>query len=302
MSNEGSLNGRIDETFRMREAASLSVRGINKSTLAVTELKYDGYDFGLSDPVVREDAFLVGLQLRPYALHQLWFEGKEVPVYNVRAGDTLFFDQKSVEAARMDVPFHSLMFYLPRNFLDELADDFDVPRIDQLRPRGAVPVSDPVIESFGRSVQPALATPTEANELFASHLMLAFGAYVCATYGGLRSPKGAVGGLSRWQERAAKELIDAHIDGSLSLQDMASVVGLSASRLAHAFKSSVGISPNRWLLQRRVERAKTMLRQANATLVDIAFACGFADQSHFTRVFSRATGLTPARWRQLERR
>lgn len=301
MSEEASRNGRIDETFRMRQAPSLSVRGINKSTLAVTELRYDGHNFGMTDPVVREDAFLVGLQLRPYPLHQLWFEGKEVPVYNVRAGDTLFFDQKSVEAARMDVPFHSLMFYLPRNFLDELADDFDVPRIDQLRPKSAVPVSDPIIERFGRAVQPVLATPVEANELFASHMMLAFGAYICATYGGLRSPKDVVGGLSRWQERAAKELIDAHIDGSLSLQEMAEVLGLSASRLAHAFKSSIGTSPNRWLLQRRVERAKAMLRQTSVPLVDIGLACGFADQSHFTRVFSQATGLTPARWRHAER-
>lgn len=292
-----TANGRIDQTFRMRGAATLTARGINKARLAVTELRYDGSDFGMTEPVLNEDAFLIGLQLRPYPLHQLWIEGREVPVYNVRPGDTLFFDQKSVQAAHMDVPFHSLMFYLPRTFLNELADDLDAPRIDQLRPRAALPVSDPHIVQMGRAVRPALDLPSEANTLFASHLMLAFATYICARYGGLRAPRSQPGGLSTWQSRVARELIDAHIDGGMTLQEIATVCGLSASHFAHAFKASVGVAPHKWLLARRVDRAKTLLHRTREGLADIALACGFADQSHMTRVFRGAVGTSPGAWR-----
>ena len=108
-------------------------------------------------------------------------------------------------------------------------------------------------------VRPSLDTPHEVNELFASHCMIALGIYVCATYGGLQTPKRVTGGLSAWQERAAKDMIEGHLEGGIALEDLAALCGLSASRFAHAFKSSTGVAPHRWLLQRRIERAKALL-------------------------------------------
>lgn len=293
----GTSNGRIDETFRMRGAARLSVRGVNKARLAVTELRYDGWDFGMTDPVRNEDAFLVGLQLRPYPVHQIWVDGREMPVYNVRAGDTLFFDQRSTQAARMDVPFHSLMFYLPRRFLDELAADLGARPVHELHPKPGYPIPDPVIARIGRAIKPALDLPAEVNTLFATHLMLAFGTYICAAYGGLMVPRDRPGALSTWQARMAQELIEAHVDGGATIQDIAECCGLSASHFAHAFKTTFGVPPHRWLLRRRVERAKLLLAENRDSLAEIALACGFADQSHMVRVFRGATGVSPGAWR-----
>jgi AraC family transcriptional regulator len=294
----GPINSGIDQWFRLRDAAKLSVRALGKSRLAVTEIRYDGYNFGMTEPVLKQDAFLLALHLKSCALEEVWYEGRAVPVYDVRAGDSALFDLKTVNVARFIEPVHSLQFFLPRSFLNELCDDLEAPRIDQLDVVPGKFTDDRVIRRLGNSVRPALAAPMEANELFASQIMLAFGIYVCATHGTLRTPRERLGGLSAWQERTAKELIDAHIDGNVALQHVAAACGLSATRFAHAFKCSVGLAPHQWLLQRRVARVKDLILHSRRSLADVALACGFADQSHMNRVFRRAVGTTPGAWKQ----
>jgi transcriptional regulator GlxA family with amidase domain len=63
----------------------------------------------------------------------------------------------------------------------------------------------------------------------------------------------------------------------------------------------MGIPPYRWLTKMRVERAKELLKDPRCELAEIALHCGFVDQSHFTRVFSRSEGYSPGRWRRLHR-
>jgi AraC-like DNA-binding protein len=294
---DGPANSGFEKWFRMPDAAQLVTRGLDHSSLAVTEIRYDGPDYGMTDPVINQDAFTIGLQLRPYKFHELWYEGKARPVHDVKPGDTLLFDLRTVQAARLTVPFHSLQFFLSRALLKDLADDLEAAPIDEIRCPDGRPVADPVIARLGNAARPALAAADQANELFASHLMLSLSIYVCATYGNLKTPRPMPGGLSAWQERAAKEMIEAYIDGSLPLGRVAAVCGLSTGRFAHAFKASVGMAPHKWLLLRRVDRAKALLQRGRHTLSDVAFACGFADQSHFTRVFRRATGATPGEWK-----
>ena len=72
---------------------------------------------------------------------------------------------------------------------------------------------------------------------------------------------------------------------------------LSPSHFSRAFKRAVGTGPQRYTVQRRVQRAKGLLRHGGDSLAVIAVAAGFADQSHFTAVFRRETGVTPGRFR-----
>jgi AraC family transcriptional regulator len=62
----------------------------------------------------------------------------------------------------------------------------------------------------------------------------------------------------------------------------------------------LGISPHRWLMQRRVDVAKDLMLTTDSSLVEIALKCGFSDQSHFTKVFAEVTANTPRRWRQIQ--
>jgi AraC family transcriptional regulator len=92
-------------------------------------------------------------------------------------------------------------------------------------------------------------------------------------------------------------LVHAKIEDGLSLDEMAESVGLSTAHFSQMFRKSTGESPHRYVLCRRVERAKDMLRAAEARVLDVAVACGFKTQQHFARVFRRICGASPTEYR-----
>ena len=106
------------------------------------------------------------------------------------------------------------------------------------------------------------------------------------------------GDLTAWQARRAVEYIENHLGLKIEVRDMADLVTLSLSHFSRAFKQSLGSSPMAYVAARRAERAKLMMTSTRERLTHIALACGFADQSHFTRSFRRVVGMSPARWRR----
>jgi AraC family transcriptional regulator len=104
-------------------------------------------------------------------------------------------------------------------------------------------------------------------------------------------------GLSLERLKRVYDYIEAHLDDRLTLTDLASIACLSPYHFSRSFKRSVGIGPTRYVLQRRLERAKTLMRRTNQPLASIAQEAGFADQSHLISVFRRETGVTPGHFR-----
>lgn len=105
-------------------------------------------------------------------------------------------------------------------------------------------------------------------------------------------------GRAASQVRRAKEVLSANLDGRVQLIEVARACGLSASYFSRAFRRSMGTAPHKWLLTLRVEAAKQKLRDSRLSLWDVALACGFADQSHLTQVFTRVVGVSPGAWRR----
>lgn len=77
-----------------------------------------------------------------------------------------------------------------------------------------------------------------------------------------------------------------------TLAELAQLAGLSRYQVLRRFERAYGLPPHAWLLQRRAERARTLVL-GGAALADAAAQAGFADQSHMTRVFARQFGFTP---------
>jgi AraC family transcriptional regulator len=106
------------------------------------------------------------------------------------------------------------------------------------------------------------------------------------------------GGLAPWQMKRAEEKLAANLEGNVSLADLAADCGVSVSHFARGFRQSIGLSPHQWLLRRRVDEAKRLMRNRTLSLAEIALTCGFVDQSHFTRVFTSRIGISPGAWRR----
>jgi AraC family transcriptional regulator len=106
------------------------------------------------------------------------------------------------------------------------------------------------------------------------------------------------GGLSERKLRAALEYIEEHLDSELTLDAIAAVAHLSPYHFARMFKTSTGLPPHQYVITRRVERAKGLLRDGGElSLAQVAARSGFWDQGHFTRHFKRLVGVTPKHFR-----
>jgi len=106
------------------------------------------------------------------------------------------------------------------------------------------------------------------------------------------------GGLGSARLRRIKEFVNAKMEDELTLCEMAQSVELSTAHFSRMFRKSTGESPHHFVLRHRVERAKEMLRAAEARVLDVAVACGFKTQQHFARVFRRVCGVSPTEYRE----
>jgi AraC-like DNA-binding protein len=199
----------------------------------------------------------------------------------------------------IDKPFHSLHFYLPRPALDGIAEQSGAPHVGELASPLGTAHDDEVIRHIGGSLLQALRRPAETNQLFIDHMMLAFTTHVAQAYGGMqRRAAPTRGGLAPWQAKRACEKLESDLGGKLPLAQIAAEFGLSVSHFSRAFRVSTGLPPHQWLLQQRVKTAKQLLTVRDLPLSEIAISAGFANQSHFTRVFSAAVGVSPGAWRR----
>ena len=280
-------------------ANSLATRALPKSTIVATELRYERPEFILSTPPTEEDAFLLGVHLKPFERYQYWEDGKAAPIVTLRPGETIIYDVRRRPTFHLNSAFHSVHFYIPVSALHAIADEAERPRIHELRYRPAVSHADAFLRNVADALLPLFKAPAQLSQVLIDHLMLAVGHHVVSTYGGLTTSAQPVDrGLTRRQERSAKELLASDLTGSHRLSDIARECNLSTSRFSRAFRNTVGESPHQWLIRQRIERAKVLLRDTDAPLAEIALTCGFCDQSHFTRSFTAWAGISPGRWRR----
>ena len=110
-------------------------------------------------------------------------------------------------------------------------------------------------------------------------------------------PRAKVNALPKWRLRRVEQHVAVHFERSISLSELANVAGLSRMHFAAQFRAATGYRPREYLLNHRIEHAKSLLAATNRPLAEIALAVGFSTQAHFSTVFKRISGETPARWR-----
>ena len=99
----------------------------------------------------------------------------------------------------------------------------------------------------------------------------------------------------------ATAYLDNHLAKNVSIRDLVAYMGYGQTRFFQLFREHTGISPNEWLIRRRIERAKSLLTTTDKTVISIARQVGFTDQGYFCRIFRRHTGHTPNGFRLYQR-
>ena len=106
-----------------------------------------------------------------------------------------------------------------------------------------------------------------------------------------------IAGLPPHKLNRVEAYIREHFAETIQIQQLADIVHMSPCHFARMFKKAIGQPPHLYVVMQRVERARTLLRDSEQALIDIAAQAGFRTQGHFTGVFRRYTGLTPRAYR-----
>lgn len=150
---------------------------------------------------------------------------------------------------------------------------------------------DPQIEHIAWALDAERKNTHPAGALYADSLGLALALHLLRTF---HAPVPAPRGLTTQQLKRVTGYIEDHIDRDLSLTTLASVAEVSASHLKNAFRRSTGLPVHAYVVQRRVERAKSLLIQGKLPASEVALEAGFSHQSHMARCVRRVLGITPS--------
>lgn len=244
-----------------------------------------------------EAAFAVHVHHKPLSTAETWIEGKHANVPTIASAGLCIFDLQTAPVALIREPFAFSRFHITQATLDELAYQRGLRRVQLNIPEFGR--SDPVLNNLALALNSRLASyGEEPDSLFADFVALAFHEHVVRTYGDRGALKTWKGGLSPRRLGIVIEMMTERLGKPLSIREMASYIDVAPSYFIRAFREATGEPPHRWLMRKRIERAKSLLRSPELTISDVSEICGFADQSHFTRVFRQLEGITPHIWRR----
>jgi predicted ATPase/DNA-binding winged helix-turn-helix (wHTH) protein/AraC-like DNA-binding protein/tetratricopeptide (TPR) repeat protein len=285
------------DVFSLASTPVLSAETAGGVRMSATRVDCAQYGYGFTGAFVPEDAFLLGLQCRPMQPHELAIDGCAVPTHRIVPGSTGVYDLARAPVEYVVEPFHDVLFYLPRAALKEQGEELGVPSATELCCKPGTFVEDQVIFRLGLSLLPAFTFRQATNQLFVDHVMLALRSHMVLSYGGVRATRTLLrGALSPKQESEAKEIIESRVTEGLSLAEVANSCGMLPTEFVRAFRRSTGMTPHSWLVQRRLHRALSLIRDGMTCVEQIAKMAGFPDAQSFARTCVKKTGATPQVW------
>jgi len=191
-------------------------------------------------------------------------------------------------------PARSLLLRLRPSLMEDASDAMGLgTRGADLAP--SIHIRDAQVEHIGWMMQAEDHDGYPGGRLFADSLATALATRLLA----LQSRKGASApepsrALPAWRLRHVLEYIEAHLDEDLTLAQLAGVAGFSLSHFKPLFKKATGVPVHRFVLGRRVERARMRLLEGRMSLTEIALEAGFAHSSHMARCMRRVLGVSPS--------
>jgi AraC-like DNA-binding protein len=282
-------------------APTLVSQSGRSSAIAMSRLFSKDYGNGPSKPPEPEDAYLLHVMLQDVESYAVRLKGQRETRASAVRGGVFLASCRQRPVPHLSTPYDLVRIYVPRTALAEHAGvsaGSDAINLQMAR-QGA---PDPALTHLIGALLPVFGAPSERSQLFVDSMSLAIQEHLLQAYGtGDGDSRASSGGLSPWVEKRAKEFIQSRITEGTSLNEVARHCGLSPSHFAKAFRISTGKPPHRWLLERRIESAKSLMKEDGLVLADVARLCGFSDPCHFSRAFSQIANEPPASWRRRNR-
>lgn len=162
----------------------------------------------------------------------------------------------------------------------------------------SIHIRDPQVERIGAMMQAEDQDGYPGGRIFADSLAAALAARLLALQS-RRAPPSSIPAraLPGWRLRHVVEYIEAHLDQDLSLAELAAVAGFSLSHFKPLFRQATGMPVHRFVLERRIARARKLLLESEMSMTEIALEAGFAHSSHMARCMRRVLGLSPSQIR-----
>jgi AraC family transcriptional regulator len=185
------------------------------------------------------------------------------------------------------------------DWLCQIGAEIGIKQPSNLELRGSIEPEDEFLTGLLRAFQKEVLKPEIGSRLLIDSLSQALAVYLIRRYTDRQLTTDQPLMVPKWRIRRAQDFIRENLNNGISLKEMADAAGdVSPYHFSRLFKQATGFSPYQFLIECRVLAAQQLLRaQRGLSLGEIAFRCGFADQSSFTRCFRQRTGLTPKQYR-----
>lgn len=244
-----------------------------------------------------EHAICLSLAPRPVRFLQIKGGITHTSLYG--KGDISITPAKVPFFARWDGEDRYLQIRITSQFIQTVARETIDINSDRLELISQFRTRDRQLEAIGMMLLAELEQENLGGRLYVESLANVLAVHLIRQYATTKPQQIPIyeGGLPQHQLVQVLDYINEHLSFDIKLADLAAILGMSQFHFSHLFKQSIGTPPYQYLLQQRVERAKQLLKQSDARVVDIALECGFNSHSHLSKQFRQFVGMTPTAYR-----
>lgn len=241
------------------------------------------------------DQHIIGLSIGAPHKSEFAIESDRVERLKFQSGDLQIIPADHHHRASWE-PCDFVLLFLSRDLMDVIARDLDYNgRLSLSRPQ--LKVRDPTIEAALLALRDESLAGCMLGSLYTDSLVTVIGTRILRNQSGRRERPVGSDFKSLSDFRLIFDYIEHHLDQRLTLAELGSMLGMGPGRFGKAFTQAVGVPPHRFVLQRRLERAKQLLSETNLSITEVALAAGFNSHSHLSEVFRRTVNFTPHQFR-----
>ena len=216
----------------------------------------------------------------------------EIKQEKIQVGDVVIIPANASHQVQWDNPGAWVMLGFDQKVFDRAL--YEAVDLDNIEIITHFAQSDPLIHQLGLQLKQEVESGGLGGRLYADAIANLIAVHLFQNYATTKPQiKNCNDGLPIYKLKRVKEYIDAHLDKSLGLDELAQVAQMSPSYFSRLFKQSTGFTPHQYLIHRRVKRAKELLRQRQLSIAEVAYHVGFANQGHLNYHFKKFTGVTP---------